>query len=141
MGQSNLLPAATANLDQLVNLTKGHDNVVVVKGHTALDDLPLAASATDRMDLSLRRAQAVADYLVAHGVSPEVVRVEGCSTFEPIVEHIYTADERDQNRRVEVEALDAYAEDFRAKPKIVPLSSEPAPAAPAATQPAAPPSL
>jgi hypothetical protein len=56
------------------------------------------------MDLSIRRAQKVADYLTQHGVEPAILRVQGCSTFEPIVQRVYVPDVQAQNRRVEVEA-------------------------------------
>jgi flagellar motor protein MotB len=90
-------------LDQIVEIIRGHRNVIVVKGHTSLDDFPDDASPQKKMDLSIRRAQAVADYLVAHGVEPEILRVQGCSTYEPLIQRVYTPDSQTLNRRVEVE--------------------------------------
>ncbi len=46
----------------------------------------------------------VADHLLARGLSPDVVRVQGCSTFEPIVQRTYGPGAQALNRRVEVEA-------------------------------------
>ena len=63
------------------------------------------------MDLSLRRAQAVADYLTTQGVAPDILRVQGCSTFEPVVQRAYAEDERTLNRRVEVEVTDTLVEE------------------------------
>ena len=76
---------------------------MLVKGHTVSDDLPDGASPQDLMNLSLRRAQAAADYLTAHGVDPAILRVQGCSTFEPLVQHAYSPEARAANRRVEIE--------------------------------------
>jgi len=56
----------------------------MVKGHTSLDDLPDGATDQQKMDLSLKRAQAAADFLVQQGVEPKIIRVQGCSTFEPL---------------------------------------------------------
>jgi outer membrane protein OmpA-like peptidoglycan-associated protein len=64
------------------------------------------------LDLSLRRAQAVRDYLVETGVSPDKLRVIGRGEADPIAPNT-TAEGRAQNRRVEivvigeVKALDA----------------------------------
>ena len=56
------------------------------------------------MELSVRRAQAVADYLISKGVEPEILRVQGCSTFEPVVQREYAVNAQARNRRVEVES-------------------------------------
>jgi flagellar motor protein MotB len=103
-GGAQLTAQTLRMLDQVANQIRGHRNVVLVKGHTSLDDFPDTASAEQKMDLSLRRAQAVADYLTAHAVSPDMLRVQGCSTFEPVVQHEYTPLSQEVNRRVEVEA-------------------------------------
>jgi outer membrane protein OmpA-like peptidoglycan-associated protein len=91
------------NLDQIIDEIRGHRTITIVKGHAGSDDLPQSATPQEKMDLSLRRAQAVADYLITHGVSPEVLRVQGCSTFEPVAERAYTPDVKALNRRVEVQ--------------------------------------
>lgn len=103
-GDATLSDDAKSALDDIADTVRGHRNVVIVKGHTSLDDF--AASATDdqKMQLSIRRAQAAAAYLMTRGVTADMLRVEGCSTFEPIVQGQYTPDALQANRRVEVEA-------------------------------------
>jgi len=105
LGDATLSRETTRALDQIASQIRGHRNIVLVKGHTSLDDLGEdgAGSAQEKMDLSLRRAQAVADYLVAHGVEPDILRVQGCGTFEPVIQRAYQANAQAQNRRVEVE--------------------------------------
>ncbi|MGC4032865.1 MAG: hypothetical protein QM754_14245 [Tepidisphaeraceae bacterium] len=44
----------------------------------------------------------MADYLTRQGVSPDTLRVQGCSTFEPVREQAYSQDAQQQNRRVEI---------------------------------------
>jgi outer membrane protein OmpA-like peptidoglycan-associated protein len=90
-------------LDQIVDIVNGHRNIIIVKGHASLDDFAGDVTPQRKMDLSIRRAQAVADYLVAHGVDPQIVRVQGCSTYEPLVQREYTPEAQALNRRVEVE--------------------------------------
>jgi len=108
-----LLDADTkTGLDQVADVVRGHRNIVMVKGHTSLDDLPDGATAQQKMDLSIRRAQAAADYLTEKGVDPRILRVQGCSTFEPLVQREYSADSQRLNRRVEVEATATLADAY-----------------------------
>ena len=102
-GGAALSSDRVADLDQVAEQVRGHRYIVLVKGHTALDDLPEGATPDQKLDLSLRRASAVADRLVADGVSPDVLRVMGCSTFEPVVAGRYTPGAQADNRRVEVQ--------------------------------------
>jgi chemotaxis protein MotB len=103
-GSYQLTPKTKEELDQVADVIRGHRNIVMIKGHTSLDDLPDDATAQEKMDLSIRRAQAAADYLVDKGIDPEILRVQGCSTFEPLTQRQYTVDAQRLNRRVEVEA-------------------------------------
>lgn len=103
-------------LDQVAEMIRGHRNIVMIKGHTSLDDLPESATEEEKMDLSLRRAQAAADYLVQKGIDARAIRVQGCSTFEPLTEREYTMDSQTLNRRVEVEATNTLIDDIQSKP-------------------------
>jgi len=116
-GSDKLSTESNAQLSQIVQQIKGHKHVFVLKGHTSLDDLTEDATAEDKMGLSVRRAKAVADYLMHNGVSPEIMRVQGCSTFEPVAARAYTPEAQSNNRRVEVESTDTLVEDFQAQPK------------------------
>ena len=134
-GEARLTPETMSVLDQIADLIRGHRNIVLIKGHASLDDLTDAATPQDRMDLSLRRAQAAADYLVARRVEPEVLRVQGCSTFEPVIRGTYTEDAQGRNRRVEVEATDTLVEQ-RQDARSQPPASTPALPSAATSQPA-----
>jgi flagellar motor protein MotB len=115
-GQSVLRPDTRRALDQIASLIRGHRNIFLVKGHASLDDFPDTATAEQKMDLSLRRAQAVADYLTKAGISPDILRVQGCSTFEPVAMRAYTDDVRILNRRVEVEETSTLVEELQGAP-------------------------
>ena len=118
------LPATTLKmLDQIAVQIRGHRNIVLVKGHTSLDDLPDSADPDQRMELSLKRAQYVASYLIAQGVSPDILRVQGCSTFEPVIQREYTSLSQVLNRRVEVEVTRTLVTDLQQSPNT---PSEPA---------------
>lgn len=113
VGGTTLTPDAKKMLDQIANQIRGHRNIVLVKGHTGLDDFADAASAQQKMDLSIRRAQAAADYLVSKGVDPEILRVLGCSTFEPVIQREYVPNTQSINRRAEVEATATLVEELQ----------------------------
>jgi outer membrane protein OmpA-like peptidoglycan-associated protein len=121
-GDANLDRSMQNSLDEIVQQIRGHRNIVLVKGHTSLDDLPENATPEQKMDLSLRRAQLVANYLTSKGVSPDILRVQGCSTFEPVQQRAYTPDMQAVNRRVEVEATSTLVEDMQDRSKPAPTT-------------------
>lgn len=112
-GDTRLTRESLNALDEIVLQIRGHRNIVMIKGHTSLDDLGDSGTAEQKMDISLRRAQAVADYLTSKGVSPDILRVQGCSTFEPVLQRAYTPDAQARNRRVEVEVTATLVADFQ----------------------------
>jgi outer membrane protein OmpA-like peptidoglycan-associated protein len=115
-GSAELSDSMKQELDEIAEVVRGHRNIVMVKGHTSLDDLPDGATEQQKMDLSIRRAQAAADYLTQKGVEPEMLRVQGCSTFEPLTQRQYTPESQVLNRRVEVEATNTLIDDLQNKP-------------------------
>jgi outer membrane protein OmpA-like peptidoglycan-associated protein len=115
-GRAELTREMIGQLDQIVGLIRGHRQIALVKGHTSLDDLPDGATAQQKMELSFRRAKVVADYLMAKGVEPDILRPQGCSTFEPVIQRSYGADAQATNRRVEVEVTATLVEEFQDRP-------------------------
>jgi OOP family OmpA-OmpF porin len=94
----DLKPSARAKLDALAEKMQGADLTAIhVVGHTD-------AVGTDAYNdkLSVRRAQAVRDYLVGKGVDPNLIDVQGRGKREPVASN-KTEEGRAQNRRVEVE--------------------------------------
>jgi len=71
----------------------------IIIGHT-----DSTGAAQYNMDLSLRRAQAVSDYLVSTGVAAEKLREVGRGENDPIASND-TPEGRAQNRRVEIIAI------------------------------------
>jgi outer membrane protein OmpA-like peptidoglycan-associated protein len=119
-GEAVITPQTARMLDQIVLQIRGHRNIVMVKGHASLDDFPDGTSPEKFMDLSLRRAQAAADFLTKRGVSPDILRVQGCSTFEPVAQRAYTPDRQALNRRVDVEATPVLVEQLQDPPSTLP---------------------
>ncbi|GAB3343692.1 OmpA family protein [Marilutibacter aestuarii] len=97
-GRASLTPAAEVSTRALATYLQagGGKTRIQVEGHTDDQGDPAANQA-----LSQRRAQAVADALVAAGVSASRVQVEGLGQSRPLVDN-GTAEGRARNRRVEV---------------------------------------
>jgi flagellar motor protein MotB len=135
-GDDQLSTQARAALDQIAEKTRGIKLIIHVKGHASLDDFPPDTSAQNKLALSLRRAQVVSDYLVMMGVDPEVIRVIGASTYEPIQERTYTTAGHAQNRRVSIETTDILVSELRDTPKTAtPVEESGSTTSPSETKP------
>jgi outer membrane protein OmpA-like peptidoglycan-associated protein len=97
-GQSTLLPRARNKLSEVAAaLSSGKGNSkVVVEGHT-----DSTGSAEVNQELSLERATAVRDELVAQGVRSDRISVEGFGETRPVADNSSQAG-RANNRRVEI---------------------------------------
>lgn len=96
-GKSSLTPGAQNTLAKIADQLKGTQSLrVAVEGHTD-------SVGGDEMNrqLSLRRAEAVRDYLVTHGIAASSVTVDGKGETAPVAPNT-TASGRQQNRRVEL---------------------------------------
>ncbi len=96
-GAAALLPAAMSALDNVVTALKANpDRSITVEGHT--DSVGQRAY---NMDLSQKRADSVRQYIVSHGIPPEIIKAVGVGPDRPIASNA-TADGRANNRRVEI---------------------------------------
>ncbi|MEM8874979.1 MAG: OmpA family protein [Planctomycetota bacterium] len=119
-------------IDQIAEEIKGHRNIIMVRGHAALDD---GGDDDEKMMLSLRRAEQVARLLVERGVSRDVIRVQGSGTYEPIRRQAYFDDTPTTNRRVEIEVTDQLVRDRQAEELTTPVDgTRPLPNKPASIE-------
>jgi outer membrane protein OmpA-like peptidoglycan-associated protein len=94
---AELQPGALRELDRIADfLERQPQSELIVEGHT--DD---QGDTAYNLALSERRARAVADHLIAQGVAPDRMRVDGFGESRPIAPNDTPAG-RQQNRRVEV---------------------------------------
>lgn len=97
-GKWELLPESNPELERVVVFLKLNPRVFIqISGHT--DN---TGEKGDKVELSLNRANAVKNYLVAKGISPNRLRVKGYGMYRPIAPNT-TAEGRAKNRRVEFE--------------------------------------
>ena len=92
-----LRPDSLAVLDTATATLKRYPEIkVIVAGHT-----DSRGSNEHNRDLSSRRAKAVMDYFVAHGIAADRLTAKGYGETQPIANN-YVEDGRAKNRRVEL---------------------------------------
>ena len=93
----NLKTEAQSNLQNLAaSLQKNPETNVMIIGHT-----DSTGSAAHNIDLSVKRADAVKNYIALANVDPNRLSVQGKGDTEPIADN-GTPEGRAQNRRVEI---------------------------------------
>jgi outer membrane protein OmpA-like peptidoglycan-associated protein len=97
-GKWNLLQTAQMRLDQVAEALKATDDDkgIVIEGHTDTN-----GSAATNKALSLRRAEAVRQHLIAKGVPVDRISAVGVGESRPVADND-TAEGRANNRRVEI---------------------------------------
>lgn len=97
VNSSSLMPEARANLSKLAGiLNKYEDTEVLVEGHT-----DATGSNDHNLDLSMRRAQSVSNYMSTLAVAANRFRIMGYGEDQPIALND-TVEGRQANRRVEI---------------------------------------
>lgn len=95
-GKATILPESTTILDKVYESLKANPDVnVQILGHT-----DSVGSDENNRSLSLKRAQAVKDWLTAKGINSARIKVVGKGEAEPIASND-TSDGRARNRRIE----------------------------------------
>jgi outer membrane protein OmpA-like peptidoglycan-associated protein len=114
-GSAKVSAESVKEIRKIAGQIRGHQNIVVVKGHASLDDNVSGQVGSGieraRRELSAARAEAVAEVLMAEGVSAEVIRVQGCSVWEPVRQRRFDGNAQAANRRVEIEVSDQLVKD------------------------------
>jgi len=102
-GQDVIQDVAYATIENLLKeISSSPGNRILIEGHT--DNVPTGKPGSDNIGLSLRRAKAIANILVLHGISMDRISVIGHGDTHPI--HSNTTEEgRAKNRRVEVKLM------------------------------------
>jgi outer membrane protein OmpA-like peptidoglycan-associated protein len=98
-GKAVILPVSEQTLQGVLASLKAYPEVtVLISGHT--DNV---GNDDYNRDLSIRRAQAVKDWMTNHSINSSRIKVVGKGEAEPIASND-TSDGRAMNRRIEIEA-------------------------------------
>jgi outer membrane protein OmpA-like peptidoglycan-associated protein len=95
-GKSDLLPTAQRRLDDVITALKDDQRNITVVGHT-----DSVGDEDKNMALSQRRADAVRQYIVTHGIPESRVTAQGMGETQPVADN-RNATSRANNRRVEI---------------------------------------
>jgi OOP family OmpA-OmpF porin len=130
-GMATILPQSYPLLDEVVQVLRDNASIgpVRVEGNT-----DSRGGRDYNIDLSERRAKAVLDYLVKHGIKRSRLRTIGYGFDHPVATN-ETALGRAKNRRVEFRLLGADGEEMRDTP-IPPAGKAPGPTPPKVPEPA-----
>jgi outer membrane protein OmpA-like peptidoglycan-associated protein len=97
VGKYEILPSFRSSLDDLAETLKAYPDVKIeIVGHT-----DVSGQETFNKSLSLKRADAVKNYLVGKGVEATRITTEGLADAQPIAPNT-TLEGRQKNRRIEV---------------------------------------
>ncbi|MDP9033449.1 MAG: OmpA family protein [Myxococcota bacterium] len=95
-GKWDLKPGAMAKLDEIADALRGKEQPMIVFGFT--DNV---GTHDNNMELSVKRATAVRDYLVSKGIPQDLVTAQGKGPDNPISDNS-SVEGRAANRRVEI---------------------------------------
>ncbi len=99
-GRAEFMPKSYAALERLLNFMRLNPDVkILVSGHTNN-----IGDYQKLMELSRRRAEAVKNYLISHGISADRIQTVGYGPNRPIADNS-TLEGRRKNQRVEVKII------------------------------------
>ena len=104
-GSWDISPAGEQVMAKMASqLASTQQNPLVVNGFT--DNAPIGAAlkrrgVTSNLELSQKRAEAVMQFLISHGVKPDLLSAKGHGEEDPVAPNTTPAG-RAQNRRVEI---------------------------------------
>jgi len=101
--EATFLPESYPDLNEIFLFMKNNPSVQVqINGHT--DNGAPGTNPQYLLDLSQKRAQAVANYIIQSGIAPHRVKFKGFGNSKPVADNS-TPEGRRKNRRTEVEII------------------------------------
>lgn len=102
-GQDIINDAAASKIEKLISeISVFPNSLIIIEGHT--DNIPTGKLHKNNMELSVRRAKAIANILISRGIPQERISVIGYGDTRPIDTN-NTEEGRAANRRVEVKLM------------------------------------
>lgn len=108
---AELSAAEAAAVARYAEQLRGLTTIIEVRGHCSR--VPVTGTPfRDHMELSIRRARAVADLLIANGIDPRRIHVVGAGTTQPLTRTAADIAERRRNDVVELLQTDHTIDEF-----------------------------
>lgn len=102
-GQDVIQDVAYSTIENLVKeINASPGGLILIEGHT--DNIPTGKIGSDNLELSARRAKAIANILMLHGIPPQRISIKGYGDTRPIDSN-NTEEGRAKNRRVEIKLI------------------------------------
>ncbi|WMJ07479.1 OmpA family protein [Nitrosomonas sp. sh817] len=102
-GQDVIQDVAYTTIEKLVKeINASPGSLILIEGHT--DNIPTGKIDSDNAELSSRRAKAIANILMLHGIPSQRISIKGYGDTRPIDSN-NTEEGRAKNRRVEVKLI------------------------------------
>lgn len=113
-GSAELKPSAKAGLKKVVEILRGKNNKVDIRGHATGGDQIESLKYGSLDELAFARAKAVKAFLTSpeNGIEEKRLRLVSSGTHEPLKKRAYNSAEQAINRRVEIIALETHVTDF-----------------------------
>ncbi len=113
-GSADLSDSVKRQLVIVAQRMRGLNNKLELRGHASSMEETDGLRYADLWDLSYARAKAVKDFLTSRelGIRADRVRVIANADREPLVQRVYTTQQQEPNRRVEIVVSEALVEDF-----------------------------
>jgi chemotaxis protein MotB len=103
---------AKSRLDDLVPLMLGKPNKIEIRGHASKRPIPQDTGFKNAWEISYARCLATMDFLLAHGIAPDRIRLSQAGPYEPQSLEL-EADWPALNSRVDVYMLGEFVDDFQ----------------------------
>ncbi len=103
-------PDTRQAIQQIGEMLKGHRNMVEVRGHAGDEPKPKDWKFQDAIELSYRRARAVAEELIHLGTNPKTIRLTAIGPNEPLKNE--PQGQIIGNRRVEIIIRESLLDDY-----------------------------
>ncbi|NOX52873.1 MAG: OmpA family protein [Planctomycetes bacterium] len=109
-GRADLTDEAKRQLPAIVRAVAGKPNKIEVRAHASRQPLPPGSPFEDKIELTYERARAVANFLIAHGIDRDRIRLTAAADNEPLQQ---SGDKTEEHQdRAEVYISDAFVSEY-----------------------------
>jgi len=109
--QDVLLPKSEPELPKILKFMELNDCLQIeIAGHVNVPNAPPVREGSWEFQLSEKRAQRVANYLLEHGISPDRITAKGYGNWEMKFPNAILESQQAQNRRVEIRIREGSAD-------------------------------